>query len=94
MPQDFTALAKVAYSHAEKNYGAKDARYDVIVECMSIDEIAQELQDRMCWSEDEARKWADQTARLQHEVELNQAWDGPESCVGSSKYDPRHDPSY
>lgn len=24
---------------------------------------------------------------------MNQAWDGPESCIGSEKYDPRHDPA-
>src|SRR5436305_1870357 len=31
---------------------------------------------------------------LRHEVELNQAWDGPESVKSSSKYDPRYDPGY
>ncbi len=82
------ALASIAYAYAEANYGKKDARYDVIVECMSVPEIAVQLEEAGVRSESGAKKWANQLARGQHEQELNQAWDGPESCIGSSKYDP------
>ncbi len=82
------ALASIAYAYAEANYGKKDARYDVIVECMSIAEIMEELEQAGVSTERGAKAWATKLARGQHEQELNQAWDGPESCIGSSKYDP------
>lgn len=91
---DYLALADVAYAHAEANYGAKDARYDTIVECLEKGQIASYMQADGVTSEVEARRWADTYAGLMHEVELNQAWDGPESCVGSSRYDPAYDPRY
>ncbi len=87
------ALARVAYDYATTNYGKKGARYDVIVECMTIDEIAAELEGDGANTEAKARKWADRRAGLAHEVELNQAWDGPESCIGSERYDPAFDPA-
>jgi len=90
---DFTKLAREAYAYAENNYGLKDARYDVIVECMTIPEIEAELRAIGCTSAVAAHRWADALARAQHEQELNQAWDGPESCIGSELYDPAYDPS-
>jgi hypothetical protein len=85
-------LSKVAMAYAEYNYSKKGARYDVIVECMSLGDIATEMaEENMVKTEVAARAWADRAARLQHEVELNQAWDGPESCIGSELYDPRYD---
>lgn len=91
---DYLALAAAAYAHAEANYGTKDARYDVIVECMEKAEIAADLEEAGVTDEAGALRWADEVAGLQHERELNQAWDGPESCVGSSRYDPAYDPRY
>lgn len=88
------ALAQAAYHYAERNYGKKDARYDVIVECMTLDEIAVELEEASVTDEKAAYEWVDGRAGLMHEVELNQAWDGPESCIGSSQYDPARDPSH
>ncbi len=88
---NYEALAAVAYGHAETNYSKKDARYDVIVECMELSEIAQALRIDGVEDADGARRWADDEAGVQHEVELNQAWDGPESCIGSSKYEPSED---
>ncbi len=94
MSIDYLALAATAYAYALDNYGKKGARYDVIVECMTIDEIAAELESEGANTEVRARKWADRRAGLAHEVELNQAWDGPESCIGSERYDPKADPGY
>jgi hypothetical protein len=91
---DYLALAAAAYAHAEANYGRKGARYDVIVECMEKREIAAELEEDGVTDEAGALGWADRRAGLAHEVELNQAWDGPESCFGSERYDPLHDPRY
>ena len=91
---DYLRLAGLAYAHASANYNAKDARYDVIVECYDLGDLAKELQYAGVTDEAGAKAWADEAAGLQHEAELNQAWDGPESCIGSSKYDPRHDPRY
>lgn len=93
------ALASIACAYAEKHYGDKDARFDVIVECMSVAEIMEALEEASIISQAGAIKWAKQLARGHHEQELNQAWDGPESCVGSSKYEPDADgiqiePSY
>jgi hypothetical protein len=90
---DYLALARVAYAYAEDNYGRKGARYDVIVETMEKAEIAEELERYGVADEAGARKWADRHAGLMHEVELNQAWDGPESVKGSERYDPAHDPA-
>lgn len=90
---DYLALAQHAYEYAEQHYGDKDARFDVIVECMTKQEIANELKLEGRTTEAAAVKWAKARAGLAHEVELNQAWDGPESCIGSSKYDPAHDPA-
>jgi hypothetical protein len=61
---------------------------------MEKSEIAEELAEDGMTDEAGALRWADRRAGLAHEVELNQAWDGPESCVGSPLYDPRHDPRY
>lgn len=91
---DYLALAAAAYAHAEANYDRKGARYDVIVECMGKAEIAEELEAAGVMNRTGALHWADKVAGLQHEQELNQAWDGPESCIGSPLYDPRHDPRY
>lgn len=81
-------LAAAAYAYAEQHYGDKDARFDVIVECMGKSEIAAELVREGVADEAGAIAWAKRTAGLQHEKELNQAWDGPESCIGSSLYQP------
>ena len=89
---DFKALAKLVYDYAINHYGDKDARYDVIVECYGKSEIACALIEESVTDEAGAKRWADRFARGQHEVELNQAWDGPESCIGSSLYDPDFDP--
>jgi hypothetical protein len=89
---DFLRLAGIAYGHAKANYNAKDARYDVLVECYDLGDIAKELQYARVIDEAGAKAWADQAAGLQHEQELNQAWDGPESCIGSSLYDADFDP--
>lgn len=91
--QLYASLAAVAMKTAEQRYGEKDARFDVIVECMSTSEIAAELKRGGVTTEAGAHKWAERTAGLHHEVELNQAWDGPESCVGSSRYQPEADPA-
>jgi hypothetical protein len=88
---DYQALAAAAYAYAERHYGDKDARFDVIVECMSKSEIAEQLEEARIRSESGAIKWAKRQARGQHEQELNQAWDGPESVKSSSLYDPAHD---
>lgn len=72
-------LAKVAYDYAVEHYGDRDARFDVIVECMEKGEIAAEFEEQGIDSEPEAIAWAKQTAGLQREKQLNQAWDGPES---------------
>lgn len=90
---DFTALAQVAYDHAVANYATKGARFDVIVECYEIADIAKELAYAEARTEAKAKAWADEAAGLHHEVELNQAWDGPESCIGSESYDPARDPA-
>jgi hypothetical protein len=87
------ALAGQVYDYAVEHYGDKDARFDVIVECMSKTEIADELRGERIFDKPAALRWADKRAGLHHEQELNQAWDGPESCIGSSKYDPAHDPA-
>lgn len=86
-------LAAAAYAYAEQHYGDKDARFDVIVECMGKGEIAAELEQQSITTEAGAIAWAKRTAGLQHEQELNQAWDGPESVKSSSRYDPAHDPA-
>ncbi len=90
---DYLKLAEAAYAHAEAHYGDKGARFDVIVECMGLQEIAADFERDGITSERAAIAWAKETAGLQHEVELNQAWDGPESCIGSPLYDPKHDPA-
>ncbi len=82
-------LAIVAYGYAEQHYDDKGARFDVIVECMEISDIAEHLESEGVRSEKGAIGWARRFAGLQHEQELNQAWDGPESCVGSPLYDGR-----
>jgi len=91
---DFTKLAQFAYDLALDRYNEKDARYDVIVECFGVSDIAETFRNYKITTETGAIEWAREVARAQHEEELNQAWDGPESCIGSSKYDPKHDPSY
>jgi len=89
---DYLALANVAYQYALDHYGDRDARFDVIVECMGRTEIAAELeQDGDVHNEEDAINWAKFMAGVQFEQELNQAWDGPESVKSSSKYDPRFD---
>ncbi len=94
MASQYLELAALAYAHAERNYGRKGARYDVIVECMSIADIATEMAEQQIpESHASAKAWADRQARMSHEQELNQAWDGPESCIGSEMYDPSYDPS-
>lgn len=90
---DYLNLAAAAYAYAEANYAKKGARFDVIVECMEKSVIAERLETEGANTEAKARKWADEMAGLQHEVELNQAWDGPESCIGSEKYNPKYDAS-
>ena len=87
------ALAAKVYAYCEEHYGDKDARFDVIVECMSKSEIADELKQAGITEEQAAYRWADKRAGLHHEQELNQAWDGPESVKSSSRYDPKHDPA-
>lgn len=86
-------LAAVAYRYAEEHYGDKDTRFDVIVECMTKQEIADELTAAGVKSEKSAIAWAKRRAGLHHEQELNQAWDGPESVKSSSKYRPECDPA-
>lgn len=83
---DYQSLAQATYSYCEERYGTKGTRYDVIVECMTTDEIAEELEAEGAETLDRAFRWADRYAGMQHEVELNQAWDGPESCIGSTRY--------
>lgn len=92
-PTDFMALARHAYTYAEEHYGDKDARFDVIVECMGKKEIADALQRDGITDYAAAEKWAQRRAGLHFEQELNQAWDGPESVKSSSRYDPAHDPA-
>ena len=87
---DFKALATAVYEHAEKHYGDKDIRWDVIVECMTLDEIAAELASDKIDNLADAIASYTGVARLQHEQELNQAEDGPESCIGSSRYQGEH----
>lgn len=87
------ALASKAYAFAEEHYGDKDARFDVIVECMTVPEIAAEFDETGIATEEGAIAWAKRRAGLHHEQELNQAWDGPESVKSSSQYDPAHDPA-
>lgn len=89
---DYQALARIAYAHAEANYGKKGARYDVIVECYSVEQIAKELEYARAEDDAAARRWADIAAGDHHEVELNQAWDGPESVASSSLYRPERGP--
>ncbi len=86
---NYAELAITVYALAEERYGWKDARYDVIVECMDKAEIMVELQEDGADTLAKATKWLEKRARGQYEVELNQAWDGPESCIGSSQYDGR-----
>jgi hypothetical protein len=81
-----TELAKLVYNYCSELYGTKDYRYDVIVETMELNDIALVLKDAGITTIEYAFRWADDFARMQHEVELNQAWDGPESCIGSSQY--------
>ena len=90
-PIDYQGLTAVAYCYAEDHYSQKNARFDVIVECMTQEEIADELRDARIRRSSGAIKWAKARAGLAHEMELNQAEDGPESCIGSSKYDGRHE---
>ncbi len=93
VPMDTDELAKVAYAWAEQNYNAQNTRYDVIVECMTLEEIEASLIDGDVTTAEDACKWADELAGLQHEQELNKAWDGPESVRSSSQYNPRYDAS-
>lgn len=86
-------LAAAAYAYAEEHYGDKDARFDMIVECLSKEEIAEHLEGEGIRSEAGAIGWAQRYAGMQHEQELNQAWDGPESVKSSSKYRPECDPA-
>jgi hypothetical protein len=88
---DYLALAATAYAYAEQHYGDKDARFDVIVECYSLSDIAKELEYSRIADEAGAVEWARTSAGAAHEQELNQAWDGPESVKRSSRYDPAHD---
>jgi hypothetical protein len=81
-------LAKIVADYAAQNYARKGARFDVIVECYELAEIEEELAYAGVTDEAGAIRWADQAAGLHHEQELNQAWDGPESCVGSELYQP------
>lgn len=86
MTINYWDLAIAVDRYCEERYNSKDARYDVIVECMTIDELSVKLEEEHVSTIEGAYKWADDYARLQYEVELNQAWDGAESCIGSSKY--------
>lgn len=90
---NYLALAEIAYAYAEERYSRKGARFDVIVECMEKSEIAERLEAEGANTEEKARKWAREMAGLHHEAELNQAWDGPESCIGSERYDRKYDAS-
>jgi hypothetical protein len=81
-------LAAHAYRYAELHYSDKGARFDVIVECMTNGEIARELGEQGITDKAGAIAWAKRRAGLHHEQELNQAVNGPESCVGSPLYDP------
>jgi hypothetical protein len=86
-------LAARVYAYCEEHYGDKDARFDVIVECMDAGEIMAALERERIADFDAGCRWADKRAGLHHEQELNQAWDGPESVKSSSRYDPAHDPA-
>lgn len=80
MSAPFQQLAEKAYEYAEAHYGDRNYRFDVIVECMEKSEIAAALEFEKVATEKGAIAWARRTAGLQKEQELNQAWDGPESC--------------
>lgn len=86
-------LALVAYAYAEQHYGDKDARFDVIVECMELSEIEEALGRDKVRAERGAIAWAKRSAGLHFNQELDQAWDGPESVKSSSRYDPAYDPA-
>lgn len=86
-------LANIAYAYSEQHYNDKDARFDVMVETMSLADIERELQEQNISTERAAIAYAKRMAGLQFEQELNQAWDGPESVRSSSRYDPAHDPA-
>lgn len=90
---DYLKLAGIAYAYAREHYADKDARFDVIVECMELSEIAQAFSIESIETEAAAIAWAKSEAGMQHEQELNQAWDGPESVKSSSRYNPAHDPA-
>jgi hypothetical protein len=79
---DYNALANAAYDYAKYNYDNPRYRLDVIVECMTIGEIAEDLRKAKVRSVAGALKWARQIGRIQKEVELNQAWGAP----GESPY--------
>lgn len=90
---DYLSLAKATYRYAEDQYGTKGARFDVIVECMTVEEIADELRDAGASTMLAAAAWANEMAGLHFEQELNEAWDGPESVRSSPHYDPSRDPA-
>lgn len=80
MSASFQQLAEKAYEYAEAHYGDRNYRFDVVVECMEKSEIAAELEELGVKTEKGAIAWARRLAKGQREQQLNQAWDGPESC--------------
>ncbi len=75
------AAAQAIYDHALDHYGDADARWDVIVECMGVRDIAAEFGEGAADAA-EMMASAAEFAGLQKEQELNQAWGAP----GESPY--------
>jgi hypothetical protein len=64
-------IAQMVYDHAGQNYNDTKARWDTIVECMTIDEIAEELAKERIFTKSAAIRHYRQFAKLQHEAYLN-----------------------
>lgn len=64
-------LAKTVQDHALEHYGDKKARWDVLVECWTLEEIAADMTKAKVFCKTAAIRYWHKFAKLQHEAYLN-----------------------
>ena len=67
-PWSYERTAQAVLNHALANY---DKGWDVIVECLSVAEIVNELRPRKIWSEGGAIKYFAQQVKIHQEAALS-----------------------
>lgn len=65
-------LAKYAYEHAMVHYNDKGIRWDWVVECMTLEEMAGELEDKGITTKADAVLFYQEYALLMEDVANNQ----------------------